>query len=48
MYGTGGNKVYVLPNEGAVVVITTTNYQVLHAGDLTDKLFAELLIAAQI
>ena len=44
MYGTGGNKVYVLQEEAAVVVITTTNYQVPHAGDLTDKLFAELLI----
>jgi CubicO group peptidase (beta-lactamase class C family) len=48
MYGTGGNKVYVLPDADAVVVITTTNYQVPHAGDLTDKLFAALLIAARI
>jgi CubicO group peptidase (beta-lactamase class C family) len=48
MYGTGGNKVYVLPDSDAVVVITTTNYQVPHAGDLTDKLFTELLVAARI
>jgi hypothetical protein len=40
--------VYVLPDADAVVVITTTNYQVPHAGDLTDKLFAALLIAARI
>ncbi len=48
MYGTGGNKMYVLPDADTVVVITTTNYRVPHASDLTDKLFAELLIAARI
>ncbi len=48
MFGTGGNKVYVLPDGDSVVVITTTNYKVPHAGDLTDKLFAQLVIAARI
>ncbi len=48
MYGTGGNKLYVLPDAGTVVVITTTNYQVPHAGDLTDKLFAALLMVVRI
>jgi len=48
MYGTGGNKVYVLPDQDAVVVITTTNYRVPHSGELTDRLFVELLIAARI
>jgi CubicO group peptidase (beta-lactamase class C family) len=44
MYGTGGNKVYVLPDSDAVIVVTTTNYRVSHAGDLTDKLFTSLLV----
>jgi CubicO group peptidase (beta-lactamase class C family) len=44
MYGTGGNKVYVLPDKDAVVVVTTTNYRVPHAGDLTDKLFTGLIV----
>lgn len=43
MYGTGGNKVYVLPDFDAVIVVTTTNYRVPHAGDLTDRLFTSLL-----
>jgi CubicO group peptidase (beta-lactamase class C family) len=46
MYGTGGNKVYVLPDEDAVVVVTTTNFRVPHAGDLTDKLFTLLVVPA--
>ncbi|THD77641.1 MAG: class C beta-lactamase-related serine hydrolase [Phenylobacterium sp.] len=46
MYGTGGNKVYVLPDQDAVVVVTTTNYRVPHAGDLTDKLFTGLIVPA--
>jgi CubicO group peptidase (beta-lactamase class C family) len=43
MYGTGGNKLYVLPDQGAVVVITTTNYRVPGAGALTDTLFTTLI-----
>ncbi|HSZ49983.1 MAG TPA: serine hydrolase [Caulobacteraceae bacterium] len=43
MYGTGGNKVYVLPEADAVVVVTTTNYKVSRAGDLTDTLFVTLI-----
>lgn len=46
MYGTGGNKVYVLPGEDAVVVVTTTNYRVQGAGDLTDRLFTEAIVPA--
>jgi CubicO group peptidase (beta-lactamase class C family) len=39
MYGTGGNKVFVLPDQRVVVVITTTNFHVSGAGALTDRLF---------
>ncbi|HLZ85055.1 MAG TPA: serine hydrolase [Caulobacteraceae bacterium] len=46
MYGTGGNKLYVLPDQDAVVVVTTTNYRVPGAGDLTDKLFTGLIVPA--
>ena len=46
MYGTGGNKVYVLPDQDAVVVITTTNFRVPGAGALTDSLFTSLIVPA--
>ena len=46
MYGTGGNKVYVLPEQHAVVVVTTTNFKVSGAGALTDKLFTTVIVPA--
>jgi CubicO group peptidase (beta-lactamase class C family) len=46
MYGTGGNKLYVLPDQGIVVVVTTTNFKVPGAGTLTDKLFTSLIVPA--
>lgn len=46
MYGTGGNKVYILPVQGAVVVVTTTNFKVAGAGALTDELFTSLIVPA--
>ena len=46
MYGTGGNKVYVLPAQAAVVVVTTTNFKVAGAGILTDELFTSLIVPA--
>jgi CubicO group peptidase (beta-lactamase class C family) len=46
MYGTGGNKIYVLPDQGIVVVVTTTNFKVPGAGALTDKLFTSLIVPA--
>ncbi len=46
MYGTGGNKVYVLPDHGVVVVITTTNYRLPGAGAVTDSLLTSLIVPA--
>ena len=46
MYGTGRNKLYVLPDEHVTVVITTTNFRVPGAGALTDKLLLERIVPA--
>ena len=46
MYGTGGNKIYLLPELQAVVVVTTTNFRVAGAGKLTDELLSSLIIPA--
>jgi CubicO group peptidase (beta-lactamase class C family) len=46
MYGTGGNKVYVLPDQGVVVVITTTNYRLPGAGAVTDSLLTSHIFPA--
>jgi CubicO group peptidase (beta-lactamase class C family) len=46
MYGTGGNKVYLLPDQNAVVVVTTTNFKISGAGALTDKLLTTLIVPA--
>ena len=46
MYGTGGNKVLVLPDDKAVVVITTTNFRVPKASGLTDKLLTDYILPA--
>jgi CubicO group peptidase (beta-lactamase class C family) len=44
MAGSGGNKVFVLPDQDAVVVITTTNFQVRGAHPLTEKLLTTLIL----
>jgi CubicO group peptidase (beta-lactamase class C family) len=43
MAGSGGSRVAVFPNLGTVVVITSANFGVRDAHDLTDALLAELL-----
>jgi hypothetical protein len=48
MYGTGGNKILVFPDESLVVVITTTNYRVQGAGALTDKLVVDYVLEAAV
>jgi len=44
MYGTGGNKILVFPDESLVVVVTTTNYHVQGAGALADKLIVDYVL----
>jgi CubicO group peptidase (beta-lactamase class C family) len=48
MYGTGGNKVYVVPDQGVVVVVTTTNFRVAGAGALTDRLLTSVIVPAML
>ncbi len=44
MAGSGGNKVFVLPELDSVVVITTTNFQVRDAHPLSEKLLTNLIM----
>ncbi|MQA22990.1 serine hydrolase domain-containing protein [Rugamonas rivuli] len=44
MSGSGGNKVFVLPEQDAVVVITTTNFQIRGAHPLSEKLLTSLIL----
>lgn len=46
MYGAGGNKVYVFPDEKLTIVITTTNFHVIGAAALTDRLLTEDVLPA--
>jgi CubicO group peptidase (beta-lactamase class C family) len=46
MAGAGGNKVFVLPEQDAVVVITSTNFRVPGAHPLSEKLLTSLILPA--
>jgi CubicO group peptidase (beta-lactamase class C family) len=46
MFGTGGNKVVVFPAQQLVIVVTTTNFGVAAAGNLTDRLLTDYLLPA--
>jgi CubicO group peptidase (beta-lactamase class C family) len=46
MYGTGGNKVVVFPQQEVVVVITTTNFRVPGAAALSDKMITDYILNA--
>jgi CubicO group peptidase (beta-lactamase class C family) len=46
MTGTGGNKVFVIPELRAVVVVTTTNYREKDAHQLSERLLTEHVLPA--
>jgi CubicO group peptidase (beta-lactamase class C family) len=46
MSGLGGNRVVVIPELDFVTVITSQNFRVRGAHELTDRLLAEYLLAA--
>jgi hypothetical protein len=46
MTGTGGNKVVVFPDLDMVVVITSTNYRVSGAHQLSEAILTEYILAA--
>ena len=46
MTGAGGNRVVAIPGAKMVVVITTTNFRVTGAHQLSDRLLTEHILAA--
>jgi len=47
MYGTGGNKVFVIPSLEMTVVVTTTNFRVRGASALSERLLTEFILPSQ-
>jgi CubicO group peptidase (beta-lactamase class C family) len=48
MYGTGGNKVVIFPDQQVVVVITTTNFRIPSAASLSDNLITEYILKSEL
>lgn len=48
MYGTGGNKIVVFPDQQVVVVITTTNFRIPGASALSDKLITDYILKSEL
>jgi CubicO group peptidase (beta-lactamase class C family) len=46
MSGMGGNKVFIFAHLGLVVVITSTNYRIRDAHQLTDQLLTDYILAS--
>jgi hypothetical protein len=46
MTGMGGNKIVVFPELEMVVVITSTNFAIRNAHQLTNQILTEYILAA--
>jgi hypothetical protein len=47
MYGSGGNKVLVVPDLEMTIVITATNFRVRNANQLSERLATEYILPSQ-
>lgn len=46
MTGTGGNKIFVFPEQEMTVVLTSENYRVREAHELSERLLSEYILAS--